>query len=449
MKKLLLSLLSLSLLVLTACGPATPTTTVPTSTHPHTAPTTTPGDNAVLALEGDTLYSDLQRSAPADISKADQNSLEDSNSEFALDLYQSLKEEEGNLFYSPLSISLALAMTYAGARGETEQQMADTLHFTLEQAKLHQAFNWLDYELAQRGEDAEGKDDEGFRFNIVNAIWGQLGYEFLVDFLDVLAENYGAGLRGLDFKNQPEESRITINDWVSQQTESRIEDLIPQGAIDDLTRLVLTNAIYFNAAWQYPFEEENTYDDTFYLMDGSEITVPMMHQTESLGYTEGNGYQAVELRYDGDELSMVILLPEEGNFEAFESSLDAAMLEEIIGNIEVAKVTLSMPKFEFTSEFKLRETLETMGMVDAFSGSADFSGITNKESLFISDVIHKAFVSIDEYGTEAAAATAVIMVGSALFEPASIDINHPFIFLIRDVETGTILFLGRVLNPGA
>ena len=203
------------------------------------------------------LKSDKQRVTSPVVNQPDLAALVDGNNAFAFDLYQTLKDGD-NLFYSPYSISLALAMTYAGARGTTEQQMADTLHFTLPQERLHPAFNSLDLELSQRGEGAKGKDDKGFRLNIVNAIWGQKDYKFLTEFLDTLAENYGAGLRVLDFITAPEPSRITINDWVSDQTEDRIKDLIPQGAIDHLTRLVLTNAIYFNAAWQYPFQKNAT-----------------------------------------------------------------------------------------------------------------------------------------------------------------------------------------------
>jgi len=262
--------------------------------------------------------SDKPRITSPDVSPANEALLVEGNSAFAFDLYQALREKDGNLFYSPHSISLALAMTYAGARGETAQQMADTLHFNLSQDSLHPAFNNLDIELGKRGQDAQGKDDEGFRLNIVNAIWGQKDYSFLPVFLDVLAENYDAGLRTLDFIRETEKSRVTINDWVSDQTEGRIEDLIPQGAIDALTRLVLTNAIYFNAAWQYPFDEAMTADGLFYLLDGGQVTVPMMKQTESFGYAEGEGYQAVDLQYDGGELSMVILLPKADQFEAFE-----------------------------------------------------------------------------------------------------------------------------------
>jgi serpin B len=396
------------------------------------------------------LKSDKERITSPDVNQSEQALLVKGNSAFAFKLYQELKEKDGNLFYSPYSISLALAMTYAGARGETAQQMAATLKFMFEQERLHPAFNWLDAELAKRGEGAAGKDEKGFRLNIVNAIWGQKDYEFLPAFLDVLAENYGAGLRILDFITETEKSRIAINDWVSNQTEGRITDLIPQGAIDALTRLVLTNAIYFNAAWTYPFDEKATTNGPFYLLDGGQVTVPMMTQTESFGYTEGKGYQAVELLYDGNETSMVILLPASGNFEAFEKGLQAQQVSDIIRGLQLTEVSLTMPRFEFDSEFSLKDTLADMGMPDAFSGGADFSGMTANPELAISDVLHKAFVAVDEAGTEAAAATAVIMKLTAVPEPpVEVTIDRPFIFLIRDIQTGAILFVGRVLNPGA
>jgi len=401
-------------------------------------------------VAGEVLKSDKERITSPDVSTSEQALLVEGNSAFAFELYRALKGEEGNLFYSPYSISLALAMTYAGARGETAEQMAATLQFLLEQERLHPAFNWLDAELASRGEGAAGKDGEGFRLNIVNAIWGQKDYEFLSDFLDVLAENYGAGLRILDFITDTEASRLAINQWVSDQTEGRIEDLIPQGAIDALTRLVLTNAIYFNAAWENPFNEDMTADGPFYLLDGGQVIVPMMKQTEAFGYTEGEGYQAVELLYDGCELSMVVLLPEAGNFEAFEEELQAQQVDAIINDLQDTQVTLTMPRFEFDSEFSLKDTLAGMGMPIAFSSSADFSGMTGNRELSISDVVHKAFVAVDEAGTEAAAATAVIMKLTAVPEPpVEVTIDRPFIFLIRDIETGAILFVGRVMNPGA
>ena len=401
-------------------------------------------------VQGSVLQSDKPRVTSPDVPQTDLESLVSDNSAFALELYQRLRTEEGNLFYSPYSMSLALAMTYAGAAGETEQQMAETLHFALPQSRLHPAFNSLALELAKRGEGAESKDGEGFRLNIVNTTWGQKDYKFLDSFLDVLAENYGAGLRIVDFIGAPEEARITINDWVSQQTEDKIKDLIPQGLINELTRLVLTNAIYFNAAWATPFSENATSGGAFRLLDGGEVTVPMMRQTESFGYAEGDGYQAVELPYDGSELSMVILLPEHGQFDNFEASLYLAKLNGILGVLGYREVSLTMPKFEFESELGLKITLSDMGMPLAFTPSADFSGMTGRPELFVTEVVHKAFVSVDEAGTEAAAATAVIVGLTAVPEtPVTVNIDRPFIFLIRDIETGVVLFLGRILNPAS
>jgi serpin B len=387
---------------------------------------------------------------PSEVTADELAELVEGNSAFAFDLYQVLKERDGNLFYSPHSISLALAMTYAGARGETETQMAETLRFLLSQERLHPAFRYLDGELASRGKGAAGRDGEGFRLNIANAIWGQEGYQFLAEFLDVLAANYGAGLRPVDFMGAPEKARETINDWVSEETEGRIEDVIPPGLIDALTRLVLTNAIYFNAAWAEPFEEEQTEDGPFYLLDGGQITIPMMRQGASLAYAEGQGYQAVELPYSGWELSMLILLPQEGGFEQFQDTLDAVRVQGILQELGHTQVALKLPRFEFESSFNLRETLAEMGMVDAFTGAADFSGMTGNRELFISEVIHKAFVAVDEEGTEAAAATVVMMpLSAAPGEPTEMTVDRPFLFLIRDVETGSILFVGRVLDPSS
>jgi len=401
---------------------------------------------------GELLKSDRKLITSPDVSTNEQALLVEGNSDFSFELYQALKGKEGNIFYSPYSISLALAMTYAGARGETAQQMADTLHFLLGQDKLHPAFNWLDAELASRDEVAQWKDGEGFKLNIVNAIWGQKDYEFLPAFLDILAENYGAGLRILDFTTETEKSRLAINKWVSDQTEGRIKDLIPPGVINELTCFVLTNAIYFNAAWEHPFDKKMTANGPFYLLDGGQVTVPMMEQAEFFGYTEGEGYQAVELLYDGDELSMVILLPGSGKFAAFEEGLQAQQVYDIISDLQLTGVTLTMPKFEFDSEFSLEDTLAEMGMPDAFSLiEADFSGMTGSPELFIWGVVHKAFVAVDEAGTEAAAATAVSGAPSAgpPESPVPVTIDRPFIFLIRDIETDAILFVGRVLNPGA
>jgi serpin B len=396
----------------------------------------------------DVLRSDKPRTAAA-VGQVDMAALVDGNNAFAFDLYRALKEAQGNLFYSPYSISQALAMTYAGARDTTEKEMAGTLHFTLPQDRLHPAFNSLDQQLKARGQGAKGKDGKGFRLNIVNAIWGQVGYSFLADYLDLLAQNYGAGLRTLDFRSAPESSRQIINKWVEDQTEQRIRDLIPIGGIDPLTRLVLTNAIYFNAAWANVFEKDLTQPSPFQLLDGSNVDVPMMRQTERLGYAAGEGYQAVSLPYDGRELEMVVLLPDKGKFAEFEGSLDAGRAGSIIKNIVPTQVAFSLPRFKYESEFSLGGVLADMGMPTAFSDQqADFSGMTGDRDLSISRVIHKAFVGVDEAGTEAAAATAVIMRATAMpAMPLQVTVDRPFIFLIRDIQTGSIIFVGRVVNP--
>jgi serpin B len=394
------------------------------------------------------LKSDKPRITSPSVGDADIAKLVEGNSAFAFDLYQNLRSREGNLFYSPYSLSLALAMAYAGAKGETEKEMAAALSLLLTQEKLHPAFNSLDLALATRGQGAKGKDEKGFRLRIVNDIWGQQNYSFLSQYLDVLAQNYGAGLRTLDFEKNPEQARKTINDWIFQQTEERIKDLIPEGAINELTRLVLTNAIYFNAAWQNQFKKENTSNADFHLLNGDKIIVPMMHQTESFGYLKGNGYQAIEMLYDGRELSMVILLPDQGQFDSFESSLSGRQVQSIIGQMGNKRLDLSMPKFEYDSSFSLKKALADLGMGIAFTGNADLSGIDGKKDLLIQDVVHKAFVSVDEAGTEAAAASAVIIgLTSMPPEPTRVVIDRPFIYLIRDIQTGAILFVGRLMNP--
>ncbi len=390
-----------------------------------------------------------RQTAPA-VSASDMDILVEGNCALAFNLYQALKDTKGNLFYSPYSISEALAMTYAGARGETESQMKNTLQFQLAQQVLHPAFNSLDLQLASRGQGAQGKDAKGFRLHVVNALWGQQGFSFLPSYLDLLAENYGAGLHLLDFINATEQSRLTINQWVNDQTEAKIKDLLPPGSIDQLTRLVLTNAIYFNAAWESQFEPEATTDSQFHLLTGKDVASRLMHQTELFGYTKGSNYQAVELPYDGHELSMVILLPPVDQFQSFEAGLTSLQVGEIIGSLKNQSVALSLPKFKVESEFGLKETLSAMGMPVAFTEEADFSGMDGKRDLAIKDVVHKAYVAVDENGTEAAAATGVIVgVTSMPAETVDVTIDHPFIFFIRDIQTGAILFVGRVLDPGA
>ena len=448
--------------ILIACTsdlPDADQTVAPTATSvPTTAlkPTVAPR----LADTPELVRSDKSRDESPDATTGELAELVDGNSAFAFDLYHALREtSDGNLFYSPYSISLALAMTYGGARGETERQMADTLHYLLPQDRLHTSFNTLDLNLASMSDGPQGEGD-GFTLNITNAVWGQHDYEFLPPFLDVLAENYGVGVRPADFVGSPEESRVRINDWVSEQTEDRIKDLIPEDAIDQSTRMVLSNAIYFNARWFYTFAKDLTSVRPFHLLDGGEVEAPMMMtaRAEWFGYSVGEGYQAVELPYRGRDMSMTILLPDAGTFREFEESMDADLVAGILGDIERENVELTMPKFEFESEFSLRDTLKAMGMLDAFDDKiADFSGMDGRSCLagdgpclLIDNVFHKAFVSVDEEGTEAAAATGVVArLLSGRPEPKKVMVDRPFIFLIRDRTTDAILFVGRVENLGS
>ncbi len=390
-----------------------------------------------------------KRITSPNVSDAQLSTLVKGNSDFAFLLYQTLKPREvgasGNMFFSPYSISSALAMTYAGAKGDTEKQIASALRFTLPQDQLHPAFNQLAIDLASRGQNAKGANGKSFSLNIANALWAQKDYTIQPAFLNILAQNYGAGMNLLDFIKAPETARGAINTWVANQTNQRVKDLLAPGTIDSNTRLVLTNTIYFDAAWQYPFAKEKTQNGNFHLLDGSAVTVPMMSNRASYAFTKGAGYQAVELPYDGNDTSMVIFMPDAGKFGVFDSSLNTEVASGIIRDLQTGNIILTMPKFHFDSSFSLKQALGALGMQIPFTDQADFSGITGNPDLKIKDVVHKAFVAVDEAGTEAAAASGVIMEPTAM--PPSVTIDQPFIFLIRDIKTGSILFVGRVMNP--
>jgi serpin B len=401
---------------------------------------------------GTVLKSSKSRDTAPDVQPADLQALVAGNTDFAFDMYHQIRQgQSGNFFFSPQSISQALAMTWGGAKGDNATQMAEVLSFTLPQERLHPAFNLLDLTLASRGQGAQGMDGQGFRLRLVNAIWGQQGYGFLDSFLDLLAVNYDAGLRLLDFFTDPNAARLVINDWVEQQTEGKIKDLLEPGTVTGDTRLVLTNAIYFNAQWKDVFPKENSQDGQFNLLDGSSVTVPMMANYTEYGYAAGAGYQAVELPYDGDELAMLIVVPDAGRFAEVEASLDGAAVAGLAAGLEPHALTVTLPKWTNDTKFSCKDQLQGLGMTDAFSPpTADFTGINGGvEPLWISDVIHQAHVLVNEYGTEAAAATAVIMVGGAMPDPLRVDVDRPFIYVIRDRPTGTILFVGRILNPAA
>lgn len=367
------------------------------------------------------------------------------NTEFSLDLYRQLSTSEGNLFFSPYSISNALAMTYAGARGQTAAEIAQVFHFQLEPNRLHPAFAELIAAL-------EPESASTYELAIANRLWGQKNYGFLPEFLNLTERYYSAPLQEVDFINATENARLTINAWVEQQTQNKIQDLLSQGILNPLTRLVLTNAIYFKGNWLVPFDASTTQNQPFYLSSGETIDVPMMHQMEYWNYAHLDGLQVLELPYEGETLSMVILLPEQiDGLVQLEQQLTPDNLQEWLSSaqefpmmMDGAPVSVWLPKFKLTSTFELEDTLSAMGMPQAFT-NADFSGMNGQRDLSISKVIHKAFVDVNEQGTEAAAATAVLMATRGGNQTCRID--RPFIFLIRDRNSGSILFLGRVVNP--
>jgi serpin B len=366
------------------------------------------------------------------------------NTKFACDLYAQLRSTKGNLCFSPYSISTALAMTYGGARGDTAKEMASTLHFTLNQQRLHPAF-------ARLMRTLDGRDKRrSYRLDVANALWGQQGYRFLRAFEKLNADNYGAGLRRLDFVNDREKARQTINAWVERHTNRKIKNLLAKGVLNDRTRLVLTNALYFKAPWQSPFVEGATKTENFHLADGGKVRVPLMRKEGRFGYLKGDGFQALELPYKGGDLSMVVFLPARADGLAnFEKRLTAGNLAQWLPKIKWDQVRVFFPRFRVTSEFSLKKALAALGMKQAFSRAADFSGMTGSKELFISAVVHKTFVDVNEKGTEAAAATGVVVGLKGLPPPpkATFRADHPFVFLIRDNRSGSFLFLGRVAKP--
>jgi serpin B len=377
-------------------------------------------------------------------SPEDLETLVKGNTDFAFDMYKKLQKADINTFFSPYSISVALAMTWAGARTHTESEIASVLHFSLGQAQIHPVFDALDLALKSQAQK------DGFDLNIVNQLWGEKTFDFVPEYLKIVSVNYGASMRLLDFISSPDLSRITINSWVSDQTKTRIEDLIPQGVITDQTRLVLTNAIYFKAQWADTFRKESTYDWMFYRNNDSTM-VPFMHRQGSYRYIANADFCALEMPYKGNGISMLLILPQPGKMSAVESGLTYDFIAGLSGSLQENLINVSLPKFKFTSQStSLKDILISLGMTSAFSNAADFSGIDGRNDLFIQDAIHKAFVAVDERGTEAAAATAIVVsrITAVPVQPAiNFTADRPFIFLIRDNTTGTVLFMGKVVNP--
>ncbi|MBI5546587.1 MAG: serpin family protein [Deltaproteobacteria bacterium] len=390
--------------------------------------------------------SQLARNTSPQVLPADAEALVAGNTAFGADLLKRVGGTE-NAMISPYSISLAIAMTWAGARTQTEQAIAQTMHFSLPQERLHPAINQLDLALAGRGQNAQGKDGKPFRLKIANAAWGERTFDFVPSYLDTLATSYGAGVNLMDVLQAAEAARVTINDWVAYQTEDRIQDLLPQGSVTSATRLVLTNAVYFNAAWKTKFEQNATRDAPFTLADGNPVSVSTMFGEVAGRYAEGADFIAAELPYDGSEVAMTLVMPKAVSLAAFEAGLDGARLQAIVGALADESLLIQLPKFQFEGKASLAEALSALGMEVAFSDAADFSGIHAAGGLSISDVIHQTFVAVDEAGTEAAAATGVVVGTTSVPVGRQVQVDRPFLFLIRDVQTGAVLFLGHVYDP--
>ncbi len=441
--KILFSIVMISALMLGACVPAQ----APTEPYPVTEPEEPsnaedePGN--ITDSSGDMAYIVDPQADPKAVRQ-----LAQANNGFALALYQALRDEDGNLIYSPYSIFQALLMTGAGAEGATASQMASVLGVDLDDPEIHNLMNALNKVLTTQPEYLND-GAQPLTFNIANAVWAQKDYHFEQSFLDILSANYNAGLKLVDFNN-PEDARALINLWVAAQTNDKIQELIPAGLLDQMTRMVLTNAIYFKGGWSNQFEEKDTEDGSFTLADGSSVTVPFMHGNFTLSALVNEQLSAVRLPYEGGNYAMAAIMPQD-NFAEFEAELTASDLEQFLNSLQSssAMVDLSMPKFQAESRFGLGEILAGLGMSDAFDAQkADFSGMTGKPDLMISSVLHQATIDVNEEGTEAAAATAVAMsVTSMPGESYTIRLDKPFIYVIYETTTNTITFMGRVVNP--
>lgn len=373
--------------------------------------------------------------------------LVDSDTAFALDLYRELVagDPDANVFLSPYSLSVALGMTLPGTRGDTFDQLAAALGAS-DSESWHEARNGLDRLLVDRDGDLE--------LNVANALFGQADYELESEFLDLLARHYGAGMHLLDFRNAPEPSRATINDWVADRTEDLFPELLGEGSISADTRLVLANAIYFRGEWRNQFSERRTEEADFTTGTGDVVTVDMMRNDFETSIGASDGWRAARLPYE-DGASMLVILPDD--FDDFAATFDGARLAEIRSAMEWGDLRLQMPRFELDIGLSVVEPLERLGVVDLFEpptpvGGADLTGMTERRELFVSDVIHQAVITVDEEGTEAAAASAVVVDELTALPPdltLDLTLDRPFLFLIQDDATGAILFVGHLTDPGA
>jgi serpin B len=408
---------------------------------------------SLMVTTGCSSESKKEEAALPEVTDEDVGLLADGQSEFALDLYKHMTGDE-NLFFSPYSISTALAMAAAGAGGDTEYEMAAVLHFPREVssgAPMYVSRENVAASYAALSDKLEAEaGTDGYELSIANRLWGEKDYPFLRSYLDFIEDNYGAAFAKADFAGNAEAERVRINGWAEKETREKIKDLIPPGGIDASTTLVLANAVYFKGLWEHKFEKTATKDAAFHGQH-AEATVPMMHQKAEFHYGETDYAQFIELPYKGDELSMLVVLPRmESNINLMmlESRLSPDMIDEWESAMHDVDVSVYLPRFEMTwGTENIVKHLKALGMTDAFqAGKADFSGMTELGDLVIGPIFHKAFVSVDEEGTEAAAATAVTMKRTAVQQEIVFRADHPFMFLIRHNDTGAVLFMGRLVD---
>jgi serpin B len=434
MKYVIIILTGLTLLVTSACQ----------GTEEVTPP------NEVDEMTG-FLASNLERELAPDVDQSQLASLARDNSAFAIAFYDLIRSEEGNLIYSPFSLSLALSMTLAGAETTTRAAMLEALQFSQEEGEIHPAFNALMLAIEASQSIREETEGGSFELSIANSIWGQQGFNFEQAFLDRIALNYGAGIYTVDFATNPEPARVAINDWVKNETQEKIKDLIPPKAITPLTRLVLANAIYFKGSWFHPFDQGLTQPGPFNTLEGEEVSAEMMRLfDERLLYHQEGVIQAVSLPYLSRDFAMTLIVPDRGSFSTIEDLLTVELVDNLISNMVSERINLEMPKFDFETTINANEHLKTLGMAEAFDADlSDFKGMADFEDLHITDVLQKATITVDEEGTEAAAATAVIvgLESAPIGEPITLVIDRPFLFFIQHLPTGTILFMGRVVEP--
>ncbi|MDD9868121.1 MAG: serpin family protein [Candidatus Campbellbacteria bacterium] len=423
----------------------TPTPTPTPDTTPEPTPDTNPDSPASPNDKSD--ESKTTTKDPKDGAKILIDNLVDANNQFALDIYSELiKQEKGNIFFSPYSIFVALAMVYEGTKGKTAEEIQKTFHFPKEDKTRRNSFATTHKRLNAK--------NAKYKLSIANALWVQKDYKLLKTYLDTVKKYYDGNATNLDFVGATEESRKTINSWVEKQTNDKIKNLFPEGSLDQLTRLVLTNAIYFKGSWDEQFDKSLTREEDFYVNADNVVQVKMMRKEEEelFKYTETDNAQIIELPYKGKDLSMLIFLPKEKDgITSLENSLSIQNINEWRKNLQTQEVYVYIPKFTFNARYSLNNTLSKLGMPTAFTpGAADLSGIDGSKNLYIGSVVHQAFVDVNEEGTEAAAATGVsVSLSGASPPPPIFRADHPFIFVIQENKEQNILFLGKVVNPAS